>query len=232
VFLANYPIAAVILPRVLRFETAGSTNQGTGRYGQSALQVFDLDSGELLQQKALPENLFGEGITVLEDRIVQLTWRAGRGLVYRRDTLEQIDSFSIPGEGWGLTNDGQRLIYSDGGSRLHFVSLENWEIAGGVDVRLSGKPLRLLNELEWTPFFLLANVWGQDWIVMINPTTGDVVGRLDLRGLLPREERRAGTDVLNGVAWDPATKHLWVTGKNWPWIYQIELYRAAEKALE
>ncbi len=210
----------------------GRLYQGTGRYGQSELQVIDLESGQLLRSKALPEHLFGEGITLLADRLIQLTWRAGLGLVYQRETLEKIDEFEIPGEGWGLANDGKQLIYSDGSDRLRFISAQDWRITGSIGVQLGGVPVRLINELEWTPAFLLANVYGQDWIIMIDPASGEVVGRLDLRGLLPRSERQHDTDVLNGIAWDPVTGLLWVTGKNWPWLYQIELYREAEKALE
>jgi len=210
----------------------GRLYQGTGRYGHSALQVFDLENGEQLTSKALPPDLFGEGVTVLGNRIVQLTWRSGRALLYDAESLERIGEFKLPGEGWGLTNNGEQLIYSDGSQYLHFIDPESWKVTRSVEVRLKGRPLRYLNELEWTPDYLLANVWGRDWLVMIDPDSGEVLGRAKLRGLLPREERRRSTDVLNGIARDPATGALWVTGKNWPWLYQIELYRETEKALE
>jgi len=200
----------------------GRIYQGTGRYGQSRLQVFDLESGELLRQRALPDHLFGEGITVLGDRIFQLTWRERLGIVYRRADLEPLAEFPIEGEGWGLTNDTERLIYSDGSHRLYFLSPASWRIERSLPVVFRGEPVSNLNELEWTPEHIFANVWGSDWIVMIDEDDGEVVGRIDLRGLLPRKERRTLTGVLNGIAKDPDTGKLWVTGKNWPWIYQIE----------
>jgi len=197
--------------------------QGTGRYGQSKLQVFELETGALLKQQALPDKLFGEGITLFKDRIIQLTWRAHQALVYRLADLELIEQFSLPGEGWGLTNDGEQLIYSDGSDQLHFISAPDWKIVRSLSVHLQGRPVHYLNELEWTPDYLLANVYGKDWILMVELGSGEVIGRIDLTGLLPRRERRDGTGVLNGIARDPASGALWVTGKNWPWIYQIEL---------
>ena len=201
----------------------GKLYQGTGIRGASRLQVFDLESGTLLRSTSLPRDLFGEGITVLDDRIVQLTWRARRGLVYRRDTLEKLAEFSLPGEGWGLTNDGSQLIYSDGSDKLHFVSAGDWTVKRSLPVRLRGRPLHKLNELEWTPDYLLANVWGLNGIAMIDLESGNVTGIINLNGLLPTPERRFGTDVLNGIAVNHDTGELWVTGKNWPWLYQIEL---------
>jgi glutamine cyclotransferase len=106
---------------------------------------------------------------------------------------------------------------------LHFISAPDWQIVRSLSVQLQGRPVHYLNELEWTPDYLLANVYGKDWILMIDLDSGEVIGRIDLAGLLPRRERRADTGVLNGIAWDPASDALWVTGKNWPWIYQIEL---------
>jgi glutamine cyclotransferase len=197
--------------------------QGTGLYKQSKLQVFELETGALLRQQALPGKLFGEGITLFQDRIIQLTWREHQALVYRLADLELIEQVPLPGEGWGLTNDGKQLIYSDGSDQLHFISAPDWKIVRSLPVQLQGRPVRYLNELEWTPDYLLANVYGKDWILMIELDSGKVIGRIDLTGLLPRRERRSGTGVLNGIARDPATGALWVTGKNWPWIYQIEL---------
>jgi len=197
--------------------------QSTGQYGASKLQVFSLASGELLQQHALPDQYFGEGLTLLDDQLIQLTWRARQGLLYQASTLQPSGSFELPGEGWGATNNGEQLIYSDGTDQLHFVSPADWSVQHSISVRLQGRPVWFLNELEWTPDYLLANVWRRDWILMIDPATGEVIGRIDLAGLLPRSEARRNTNVLNGIARDPATGALWVTGKNWPWLYQIEL---------
>lgn len=200
----------------------GKLFQGTGRYGASRLQVFDLQSGELLRERRMPDHLFGEGITVIGDKLVQLTWRNGIAIVYRRDDLEPVEAFRLAGEGWGLANDGKRLVYSDGSATLRFISPGTWQASGELLVRCNGTPVNYLNELEWTPAGILANVWRTDILVLIDPHTGDVTGELDLAGLLPLEERDWRTEVLNGVA-RAADGTLWVTGKNWPWLYQLEL---------
>ncbi|MEP5765431.1 MAG: glutaminyl-peptide cyclotransferase [Halieaceae bacterium] len=207
----------------------GKLYKSTGQYGKSRLQVFDLASGKLMQVRRLPRKLFGEGITVLGEQVIQLSWRSGRAMVYQREDLSLQTEFSIPGEGWGLTNDGKRLIYSDGSALLHFVSPGDWRQIDSLQVQYEGSPVPYLNELEWTEDFLLANVWGKDLIYMIDLGSGAVIGELDLAGLLPRSERRADTGVLNGIARDPDTGKLWVTGKNWPWIYQIELGHPQQK---
>lgn len=203
----------------------GNLYQGTGGYGKSRLQVFEFSNNKLLREKQLPRKYFGEGITVMDERIFLLTWRARRGFVFRRTDLALLGEFELPGEGWGLTNDGQRLILSDGSHRLQFLSPENGEQQGWLTVTDEGKPVKFLNELEWTPQYLLANVWFSNKVLMIDLANGQVIGRIDLSGLLPEEERRPGTDVLNGIARDPESGELWFTGKNWPWIYRIELLR-------
>lgn len=200
----------------------GRLFQGTGHYGSSRLQVFDLESGKLLRERRLPDHLFGEGITVIGEQVVQLTWRNGIGLVYRLEDLEPVASFSLAGEGWGLANDGERLVYSDGSATLRFIDPGTWAVSGDLLVRCNGTPVPYLNELEWTPAGILANVWRTDLLVLIDPDSGEVTGELDLSGLLPMEEREWGTDVLNGIARD-ADGSLWVTGKNWPWLYRLEL---------
>jgi glutamine cyclotransferase len=201
----------------------GKLYQSTGGYGSSEIQVFDLASGKLLQRQELPRQLFGEGITLLQDKLIQLTWRAGIARVYQQPQLQLVQEFPLPAEGWGLTNDGERLIYSDGSAQLHFLAANSWQHLSSITVRHLGQPLRNLNELEWTPDYILANVWRSNWIVMIDAESGDVIGRIDLRELLSADQRRPDTDVLNGIARDPDTGALWVTGKNWPWLYQIEL---------
>ena len=201
----------------------GKIYQGTGIRRRSRLQVFDLQTGKLLQQQSLPNRYFGEGITVLGSRVIQLTWRARKGLVFRRADLRLMDEFPLPGEGWGLTNDGRRLIYSDGSHLLRFLSPGDWKIIDSLPVTRNGAPLPSLNELEWTPQGLFANIWGKDTIVRIEPESGSVTGEIDLTGILPRGERRRDTDVLNGIAYNAADGTFWITGKNWPWLYQIRL---------
>ena len=204
----------------------GKLYQGTGLWRRSGLQVFDLKSGKLLLQRRLPDAYFGEGITVLGSRVIQLTWKARKGLVFRRADLTLLEEFALPGQGWGLTNDGRQLIYSDGSEVLRFISPGDWKIRGAVSVARNGEPLRYLNELEWTPAGLFANVWRSDTIVRIDTASGAVTGEIDLTGLLPRSDRRFGTDVLNGIAYDRSDGTFWVTGKNWPWLYQIRLTAA------
>ena len=201
----------------------GKLYQGTGLRGRSALQVFDFSNGALLRSRSLAQQYFGEGITVLNDQVVQLTWQARRAFVYRRDTLEPSGEFALPGEGWGLTNNGERLIYSDGTNLLRFIDPASWQVTGSVAVTAQGRAVRYLNELEWTPDYLLANVWQSDNIVMIDLHNGAVIGLIDLQGLLPRSERHRTTGGLNGIARNPADGSLWLTGKNWPWLYQVTL---------
>ncbi len=201
----------------------GVLYQGTGKYGASRLQAFDLESGKLIREHRLPDQYFGEGITILGNRLIQLTWHSGLAFVYDLDSFELLEEFPIPGQGWGLANDGKRLIYSDGSDTLRFIEPGSWQITGELKVRRKGNPLWYLNELEWTPEGIFANVFRRNVIVRIDPESGEVTGEIDLTGLLPVSERKPGTDVLNGIARDPGDGSLWVTGKYWPWLYKLEL---------
>jgi glutamine cyclotransferase len=199
----------------------------TGHYGQSYLHRYRLPDGLRLDSVKLHPRLFGEGVTVLDDRIYQLTWRSRRGAIYDRASLQQQAWFSIPGEGWGITNNGSELIYSDGSNLLHFLSPRTLQRKRSLAVTDNGKPLRRLNELEWIEGKIWANVWQTDRIVIIDPESGEVTASIDLTGLLPESERLPGSnprdEVLNGIARDPADGSIWVTGKRWPWLYKIEL---------
>lgn len=200
----------------------GALYVSTGGYGESKLLRYRLSDGKLQASRRLHPRLFGEGLAVVGERIYQLTWRSRLGLVYDRASFDLVGRFSLPGQGWGLTWDGRRLIYSDGSDRLFFVDPDNGQITGSVAVRAGGVPVTRLNELEWIDGEVWANVWQTDAIVIIDPDSGEVTRRLDLGGLLPDSEREAGTDVLNGIARDPDTGAIWVTGKRWPWLYRIE----------
>lgn len=200
----------------------------TGGYGSSRLLQYRFPEGDLVARQHLHPRLFGEGLTVLGERIYQLTWRARRLLVFRRDGLAPETLFTIPGQGWGLTNNGRELVYTDGGHELIFLDPQDGKELRRIPVSEAGNPLPQLNELEWIDGRVWANIWRQDRIVVIDPASGQVTDSIDLAGLLPDEERRRDTDVLNGIARDPATGALWVTGKNWPWLYRIERVPARE----
>lgn len=204
----------------------GDLYEGTGLHGRSTLRRVELRSGRVLQQAALEPRYFGEGITVLDDRIVQLTWQSGTGFVYDRTSFERQRTFTYTGEGWGLTTDGRRLIMSDGTDTLRFWHPETLEEVGRVQVLDGSRPVPQLNELEYVDGVLYANVWPTDRVARIDPATGRVTGWLDFSGLLTPTERSRGVDVLNGLAHDPATGHLLVTGKLWPWVFEVRLGEA------
>jgi glutaminyl-peptide cyclotransferase len=195
----------------------------TGRYGRSSIMRFHFDSGKLQKGFRLNPALWGEGLTVLGDEVFQLTWKAGMLLVYQRDQLKYSHRFALPGQGWGITHNGRQLIYSDGSQLLHFLDPATGERQHSIAVTENGVPLSCINELEWINGYVWANVWLTHRIVVIDPVSGAVVGSLDLQALLPPQERQSDTDVLNGIAYDQANNALWVTGKLWPWLYQLEL---------
>ncbi len=209
----------------------GSLYVSTGRYGRSRLLRFALDGIAPEQGLRLPADLWGEGLTLFGDEIFQLTWKARRLLVFHRETLDFRREIALPGEGWGITGDGERLIYSDGSNLLHYLRPGDGRLLGSVPVTLDGRPLPCLNELEWVQGRVWANVWLTDYLVMINPRSGVVDGIVDLSGLLPARERRRDTDVLNGIARDPADGAIWVTGKHWPWLYRVALEPPAPEPL-
>lgn len=201
----------------------GELFEGTGLRGQSSLRRVDLRSGKVLQQIALAPQYFGEGITVVGDRIVQLTWQSGMGFVYDRRTFERLRTFTYPGEGWGLTSDGTRLIMSDGTDTLRFWHHDTLNELGRLRVRTGDLPVPSLNELEYVNGVLYANVWPTDRVARIDPASGQVTGWLDFSTLLTPTERAGGVDVLNGIAYDPASGHLLITGKLWPRVFEIAL---------
>jgi glutamine cyclotransferase/GNAT superfamily N-acetyltransferase len=201
----------------------GKMYEGTGIRWQSSLREVDLETGDVLRSYALPSNYFGEGIAVYDEWIVQLTWQSNVGFVYDRDSLELLQTFGYPTEGWGITYDGERLIVSDGTATLHFWDPVTFEEIGRVDVRDGGDPVSQLNELEYVCGEVLANVWYSDSIARIDPGTGEVIGWIDLAGLLGPEERPGSGGVLNGIAFDGESGRLFVTGKLWPWLFEIEL---------
>ena len=198
----------------------GQLFEGTGRNGASSLRRVDLESGEILQRHNLGRRYFGEGITVLDSRIYQLTWQSHIGFVYDRDSFVQQQTFFLPGEGWGLTDDGQQLIVSDGSADLRFLDPQSFSELGRVTVTMDGAPLTMLNELEYIDGQVWANIWYSDVIVRIDPQSGQVTAKLDLSSLNQQKQR---DDVLNGIAWDADARRLFVTGKLWPALYEIRI---------
>jgi len=201
----------------------GYLYESTGLYGESSLRKVDLETGEVLQQVNLPSEFFGEGLALYEDQLIQLTWREGVGFIYDLADFSLQGQFEYQTEGWGLTHDGERLIMSDGTNNLYFLDPNTLQITEIVEVTFMGEEIVLLNELEYIRGEIFANIWQSEDIVRINPETGEVLGWIDLSGILPEELRTPGTDVLNGIAYDHEGDRLFITGKRWPRLYEILL---------
>ena len=201
----------------------GFLYEGTGLHAQSSLRRVALATGEILQLHRLPAHFFGEGITVYQDKIVQLTWKSNTGFVYSKENFELLREFHYSTEGWGITHDSQQLIMSDGTSTLYFLNPETFEQVGQIKIYDNNGPVKYLNELEYVEEQIYANVWQSNRIAKIDPQTGQVVGWVDLTGLLKLEGHRLPVDVLNGIAYDQTKKRLFVTGKLWPKLFEIQL---------
>ncbi|MGE3271161.1 MAG: glutaminyl-peptide cyclotransferase [Chloroflexota bacterium] len=201
----------------------GGFYESTGLYGESSLRRVAFPSGEVLEQVPVSNEYFAEGLAMVDDRLVQLTWRAKKGFVYDRESFALIGDFAYETEGWGLTYDGASLILSDGSDRLFFLDPATYQPVRSVNVTLAGRPLRRLNELEWIRGEVWANVWQTDMIVRIDPASGQVLGVLDMTGLLQEDPRRDDDDVLNGIAYDESTDRIFVSGKRWPLLFEIRV---------
>lgn len=199
----------------------GIMYESTGLYGQSTLRRVILETGEIQQLYALPNQFFGEGITILDDKIIQLTWQSNRGFVYDKNSFDLLQEFDYPTQGWGITHDGSRLIMSDGTATLRFLDPETFEEVGQVEVRDNGH-VTGLNELEYVKGEVYANVWNEEKIAIIDPQTGHVKGWIDMRGIQHVEDR-AADNVLNGIAYDVRKDRLFVTGKRWSHLFEIKL---------
>jgi len=202
----------------------GYLYEGTGLNGRSSIRKVRLENGEVLQVQSLDSQYFGEGIAVRGDTIYQLTWQSEIGFLYDRATFKRKGTFTYRGEGWGLTYDGQRLIMSDGTAFLRFLDPATQKEVSRIQVKDGGVPVGNLNELEYVKGEILANVWTTNRIARISPKTGAVTGWIELDGLLtPREAQVA--EVLNGIAYDAVGDRLFVTGKLWPKLFQIEIMK-------
>jgi glutamine cyclotransferase len=197
--------------------------ESTGLNGQSTLRRVDLKTGKVLKQVEVPNQYFAEGLALLNGKLFQLTWQNQKGFVYDLESFKLEKEFSYTGEGWGLTTDGQSLIMSDGTSQIRFLDPVTFEVKRTINVQDHGQPISRLNELEYVKGEIFANIWTTDFVVRIDPATGNVLGAIDFRGLLTPEDRQANTDVLNGIAYDPAGDRLFVTGKFWPKLFEVRL---------
>ncbi len=203
----------------------GHFYESTGLYGRSDVREVDVATGAVVRSRPLPERYFAEGLALVDDRLIQLTYREGVAFAYDRDTFEEVDRFAYDGEGWGLCFDGQDLWMSDGSSTLQRRSAVDFALLDRIDVRLEGQPVVRLNELACVDEHVIANVWMTTELVRIEKATGRVDVVIDASALVPDDDRvRATPDaVLNGVAYDPATGRWWLTGKLWPVLYEVRL---------
>lgn len=213
------------------FYRDGFLYESTGLLGRSTIRKVRFETGEVLLKSRFPADVFGEGITYWDDRLVALTWRSQVGFVFDLKTFTVAQRFAYAGEGWGLARNDKQLIMSDGTAELRWLDPQTFKEVRRLRVTANGKPVDQLNELEWVDGEIFANVWQTDRIARIDPQTGHVVGWIDLAGILPQPFRIQGvTDVLNGIAYDAPTKRLFVTGKLWPRLFEIRVVRQAKAA--
>jgi len=214
-----YPHDQTAFTQGLVFED-GTLYEGTGLWGQSSLRRVELETGNVTQLYELPDDLFGEGITIFGDKIIQITWQNHAGFVYDKNSFDLLQEFTYSTEGWGITNDGNNLIMSDGTANLYFLDHKTFQIIDHVEVH-DEMPVEKLNELEYIDGMVYANIWMTEKIAIINPETGQVTGWINLEGLKAAEHPAA--NVLNGIAYDQNNMRLFVTGKLWSNLYEIEL---------
>lgn len=222
----TYPHDSQAFTQGLVYDGNGLLFEGTGLNGQSSLRLVNLQNGTVLKKTNLTSELFGEGIALWKEHIVQLTWQSGLGLVYDKENFTKIGNFSYSTEGWGITSDNNSLIMSDGSNVLHILDPESFAEKGQIWVTANGLPLTGLNELEYVKGEIYANVWPTYWIAIISPETGEVTARVNLMGIMKTNETEGkSVDVLNGIAYDASEDRLFVTGKLWPRLYEIRLVR-------
>lgn len=219
--VADYPHDASAYTQGLFFKD-GRLYESTGLAGRSTLRRVDLETGVVLERKDFRSDIFAEGSVFFRDSLYVLSWQNNLAFKYDISTFELGSAWTYPREGWGLTTDGGRLIASDGSAWLYFLD-ENFVQTGKVLVKKNGIPVRWLNELEYIDGRVWANVYTTDEIVIIDPSSGVVEGSIDCSGLLPQWARTASTDVLNGIARDDVTGKIYLTGKNWPRLYEVKL---------
>lgn len=218
----SYPHDPAAFTQGLLFR-GGRLFESTGGYGASTVREVDLTTGRVLRERRLGDGLFGEGLALVGERLIQLTWREGIGFVYDPGTLRTLDDFAYEGEGWGLAGDGDRLVMSDGSATLRFLDAATFRESRRVAVSGPDGPIVGLNELEFVGEALYANVYQTETIAIIDPADGRLRGWLRLDGILPVVFRREDTAEMNGIAYDRETGRLFVTGKRWPRLFEIEV---------
>jgi glutamine cyclotransferase len=201
----------------------GKLYEGTGQESGSTLREVDLVTGKVLRQHNLDASLFGEGIALYDDRIYQVSWQNKVGFVYDKSSFKMINKIYYPMQGWGLTTIDDKLVMSEGTNVLYYFEPEMFTVVSRLEVYDNEKKVDSLNELEYINGEIWANIWMNDNIARIDPSTGKVIAYVDLKGLLPDTERKSDTDVLNGIAYDPDGKRIFVTGKRWPRLYEIKI---------
>ena len=216
-----YPHNETAFTQGLIFED-GVLYESTGLYGYSTLRCVELKTGEIKQFYTLPSQFFGEGITIFDDKIIQLTWQSNRGFVYDKYSFDLLQEFNYPTQGWGITHDGSRLIMSDGTATLYFLDPETFTQVDQVEVYDDAGPITELNELEYIQGEVYANIWKEEKIAIINPQSGQVTGWVDLEGIQDLENMDT-SNVLNGIAYDEKEDRLFVTGKRWSQLFEISL---------
>jgi len=221
IVVSTYPHDENAFTQGLLFDD-GVLYESTGLYGSSSIRRTKLETGEVLQAHELPSQYFGEGITLFDNKIIQLTWQSNKGFVYNKTSFELLQDFDYSTEGWGITYDGSRLMMSDGTSNLYFLDAETFQRIGQIEVYDTGGPVDRLNELEYVEGYVYANVWLEEKIAIINPQTGQVEGWINMKGLQNTENQDLN-DVLNGIAYDSKGERLFVTGKRWPQLFEIKL---------
>ncbi|XHH10046.1 MAG: glutaminyl-peptide cyclotransferase [Candidatus Bathyarchaeia archaeon] len=221
----TYPHDSSAFTQGLDIDEGGKMFESTGLNGASSLRRVNLADGQIMQQYNLPYEYFGEGIAVVEDKIVQLTWQNRIGFVYDKETFELLGNFSYNTEGWGLTYDGNRLIMSDGSSTLYFLDANTYQTIGSINVHDGNGPVEQLNELEYINDTIYANIWKSSKIAVINPTSGQVEAYIDLADTAQHFTAKDPNAVLNGIAYNSQTNQLFVTGKYWSSLYEIQLQK-------
>ncbi|MDP4225032.1 MAG: glutaminyl-peptide cyclotransferase [Bacteroidota bacterium] len=220
----TYPHDASAYTQGLIYDN-GFLFEGTGLNGQSTLRKENLKTSDILKEISLSSEYFGEGITLFNNKIYQITWKSQVGFVYDKESFKLLNKVYFQNaEGWGLTNNGKQIILSDGTEKLFFLHPDNFAEDHHISVYDNKGMIDKLNELEYIKGDIYANVYGSDYIVIVDPATGKVKGKIDLKGLLKKEDYTDNTDVLNGIAYDPKTERLFVTGKNWPKLFEIKIH--------